>query len=156
MFTAIGDYYAYFGVVKGDMHKAIEAEGSLAVANIKYLLGDVVDGPRRVEIMRQLGVLKEMLARQSGGARDASDVALYSDGSPVFRLIFDGATDLEERNCLGYYCVQDLYESFDSVGELAEYLVMEISGYRAEVNRPPAQEMPNPINFRARLMDSES
>ena len=141
------DYYGSFGVLKADWHKAIEAEGRLAIGRIKCLIEDQVSDQNRERIMHELSLLAEMLRRQDAATESKAEAGVYSDGSSVFRLIQDGATDLEEKNCLGQYANQDLYESFHSVGELAEHLVTVVLGYRTVVNKPPATTLLDPIRL---------
>lgn len=119
-----------------DLHKAVEAQGRIAIGEVKALLDDILPEDRRVAILDRLDVLRAMLGFQGDPTRDCRDMSLYRDGSPVFRLVPDGTADVEARDYLG-----EADEEFDyHIGELAEHLSTGVPGCRVEVNDPPVEE----------------
>jgi len=125
-----------------DLHKAVEAQGFIALAAIRNRIEAAIPDDRVPEISAWLDVLTTMLLCQGHPTRDCQDVVLYSDGSPVFRLVPDDTlADVEARDYL-----DDCDDKFDYLGEVADHLFSATlnTGYRVEVNDPPISEPREP------------
>jgi hypothetical protein len=132
-------------VENSDIHKAVEAQGFIALAAIRNRIEAAIPDDRVPEISAWLDVLTTMLLCQGHPTRDCRDVLLYSDGSPVFRFVPDGSVaDVEARDYL-----DNSDDQFDYLGEVAEHLFTASlgTGYRVEVNEPPDREPREPSHL---------
>ncbi len=125
-----------------DIHKAVEAQGFIAIAAIRSQIDAGLPEDRRAPIRAWLDVLATMLLCQGHPTRNCTDVVFYSDGSPVFRLVPDGTVaDIEARDYL-----DNSDDGFDYIGEVAEHAFTAAlgTGYRVEVTDPPDRESREP------------
>ena len=134
-----------YEVADSDLHKAVEAQGFIALAAIKSRVeADMPDDGHAV-VLAWLDVLATMLMCQGHPTRDCTDMVLYSDGSPVFRLVPDGTVaEVEARDYL-----DNCDDDFDYIGEIAEHLFTATlnTGYRVEVTDPPVEEHREPSHL---------
>ena len=131
--------YITCDALEWDIHKAVEAQGFIAIAAISNQIEAALPEDVRAPIRAWLDVLKTMFLCQGHPTRDCTDVVLYSDGSPVFRLVPDGTVaDIEARDFL-----DDSDDGFDYIGEVAEHLftVTLGTGYRVEIGDPPDKDL---------------
>ena len=132
-------YLEDFSIQESDLHKAVEAQGCIAVAAIKQLIDGMKPEQSRADITAWLNVLAMMLKAQGEPTRHCFGVALYEDGSPVFRLVPDGTADVEAKLYLDdadEVDLEDADDDFPFIGDLAEHLFTNMPGYRPEVNEP--------------------
>jgi hypothetical protein len=141
--------YVYIddGVREDDLHKAVEAQGRVAIAAIRHRINISIPEGEKAAISAWLDVLATMLAHQGDPTRDCSDVLLYSDGSAVLRLIPDDNADVEARD------YRDDSDADDYIGDLAETLATSLAGYKVQVNAPPLQAHREPGLLWSRLLD---
>ena len=121
-----------------DIRKAVEAQGFIAIAAIRSQIEAALPEDRGAPIRAWLDVLATMLLCQGHPTRDDRDKAHYSDGSPVFRLVLDGAVaDVGVEDYL-----DKSVDDFDYIGEVAEhsYSTTLNTGHQVEVNDPPVEE----------------
>jgi hypothetical protein len=140
--------------VHNDLHKAVEAQGFIAIAAIKNQLEAALPEDRRAPIRNWLEVLAVMMLCQGHPTRDDRDKAHYSDGSPVFRIVLDGTVaDVDVEDYL-----DSSVDNFDYIGDVAEYLYSSTlnTGYQVEVNDPPVQELREPSQLVQRLRERSS
>ena len=130
-----------------DLHKAVEAQGRVAIAAIRDQVNTSIPEGERAVISDWLDVLVTMFACQGHPTRDCRDVLLYSDGSAVFRLIPDGKADAEARD---YF---DDSDTDEDIGDLAEALATGLTGHKLGVNDPPAQARREPNGLLPRILD---
>ena len=72
-------FYVEDRVLAGDLHKAVEAQGRIAIAAIRGRLNANIPEGDLAAISAWLDVLAAMLACQGNPTRDCSDVVLYSE-----------------------------------------------------------------------------
>jgi len=134
-----------YEVDDSDLHKAVEAQGFIALAAIKNRIGAATLEGGRAAVYEWIDVLTVMLLCQGHPTRDCREIVLYSDGSAVFRLVPDDTVDGAEAR--DYLTNRD--DDFDYIGEVAEHLFTNTlnTGYRVEVNDPPAMERGEPSHL---------
>ena len=128
-----------------DIRKAVEAQGFIAIAAIRSQIEAALPEDRGAPIRAWLDVLATMLLDQGHPTRADRDKAHYSDGSPVFRLVLDGAVaDVGVEDYL-----DKSVDDFDYIGEVAEhsYSTTLNTGYQVEVNDPPVEEPREPSHL---------
>jgi len=126
----VGDCY------EDDLHKAIEAQGRIAIGEIRVLINSRMSEEDQAAIKAPLDVLAMMLACQADPTRDDVDFANYSDGSPVLRIVPE-SDGMVSKAAYDDDFVCDTAGVCEEVGELAEYLALIVTGARVEVNTPP-------------------
>ena len=131
-----------YEVAGPDLHKAVEAQGFIALAAIKNRIEADMPEDGRAAMRAWLDVLAAMLLCQGHPTRDCTNVVFYSDGSPVFRLVPDGT--LARSEARDY--LDNCDDGSDYIGEVAEHLFAATlnTGERVEVNDPPVREREEP------------
>lgn len=140
--------YPDYRVSRDDLHKVVEAQGCIAIGEIKALLDDSVGEDRRAAILDLLDVLSAMLFLQGDETRDCDGMSLYRDGTPLLRLVATGTEAIETRDYL-----VEADEDFDCLGDLVQYLSDNVAGYRVEVNKPPVDEPHQPVGLLGPLLE---